>query len=677
MKPEFTNSLIHETSPYLLQHAYNPVDWLPWGEEALHKAKSENKPLLISIGYAACHWCHVMEKESFEDEEVAKLMNEYFINVKVDREERPDVDQIYMDAVQLMTNGGGWPLNVVAMPDGRPFWGGTYFPKEDWMNSLKQLSLIYKESPEKVITYADNLQKGIEGLHAVIPPAEKTGFSNSELKTAVENWSKYFDYKNGGITRVPKFMMPVNLQFLLRHATAQKDAALLAYVETTLTKIAYGGVYDHIGGGFARYAVDKKWHVPHFEKMLYDNAQLVSLYSNAYAATKNELYKKVVIETLAFVERELMSGEFAFYSSLDADSYNEKNELEEGAFYVWNKETLQKLIKDDYEVFSNYYNINDYGYWEHNNYVLIRDQTDEELAKKHQTTPERLRQIIEKSKKVLFKEREKRSQPRLDDKSLTSWNALMLKAYVDAYKIFGDDHYLDIAIKNAHFLLQKQLREDGGLNHNYKKGKSTINGYLEDYATLADAYIALYEVTLDDTWLHTSKSFVNYCFDHFFDDTSKLFYFTSNEDDIIVVRGIEKADNVIPASNSIMGKVLFKLSHYYDNKKYKETAEQMLHPIRGEFLSYGSSYANWMNLMLDFTNPFYEVAVVGENAKDKIDCLNQYYLPNKIIAGSTKPSKMSLLRDRYTTNKTFMYVCVNNSCKLPVTEVSEALKLMD
>jgi uncharacterized protein len=676
MKHPYTNNLIHETSPYLLQHAHNPVNWSAWSSETLKQAKTENKLLLISVGYAACHWCHVMEHESFEDSLVAKIMNEHFINVKVDREERPDIDQVYMNAVQLMTGSGGWPMNVVALPDGRPFWGGTYFRKEQWVSALSQIAKLYEESPEKIYEYADKLEQGIKSMDVVTLNTNNPVFETKFIEEAVKNWTTQFDYKDGGMNRAPKFMMPNNYHFLLRYANQTNNNELLNFVNLTLTKMAYGGVFDQIGGGFSRYSVDTKWHVPHFEKMLYDNGQLVSLYSDVYLITKNSLYKNVVAQTLEYIKSDMTTPNGAFYSSLDADSVNAEGKLEEGAFYVWQKEELKKLLKDDYLLFSEYYNINDYGFWEHHNYVLIRKEDDSDIIKKYQLNKEQLKQKLTTWKAILLKERNKRAKPRLDDKTLTSWNAIMLKGYVDAYRVFGTKDYLESAEKNANFIINNQLRDDGGLNHNYKNEKSTINGYLEDYATVIDAFIALYENTLNETWLVTARNLANYTFDHFFDETHHMFYFTSNQDDALVSRNMEYRDNVIPASNSIMAKNLFKLSHYFDNDHYRKTALTMLNNVKPEIQDYTSGYTNWLDLMLNYTNPFYEVAIVGKDAQAKISKLNKTYIPNKLIAGGTSENKLPLLQNRYNTDETLIYVCVNNACQLPVEKVDDAIKLL-
>ncbi len=676
MKHQYTNDLINETSPYLLQHAHNPVNWHAWNEKTLAKAKSENKLMLISVGYSACHWCHVMEHESFEDTLVAQIMNDNFINIKIDREERPDVDQVYMNAVQLMTGSGGWPLNAIALPDGRPVWGGTYFKKEQWMDALKQISKLYIEKPDKLYEYADKLEEGIKAMDMVSLNTDEPIFEKNFIDEAVNNWSKQFDNSLGGMNRAPKFMMPNNYHFLLRYAHQNNDEKLMNFVNLTLTKMAYGGIFDQLGGGFSRYSVDSKWHVPHFEKMLYDNGQLVSLYADAYLITKNELYKDIVTETLNYVKNEMTIGNGAFYSALDADSLTPEGELEEGAFYVWNKEELKTILKDDFELFSDYYNVNNYGFWEHGNYVLIRKDDDAKILERHSLTKLELKEKKSTWKSLLLKERNKRSKPRLDDKTLTSWNTLMLKGYIDAYRVFGNSEYLETAKKNANFIIDNQLKEDGGLYHNYKDGKSTNNGYLEDYSATIDAFLALYESTLDEKWLTTARDLANYCFDHFFDEQSKMFYFTSNEDKSLVSRSIEYRDNVIPASNSIMAKNLFKLSHYFDNEHFSKTAMSMLNNVKPEMKEYPSAYSNWFDLMLNYAQPFYEVAIVGTDAKQKITELNKTYLPNKLIAASTSENNMPLLENRFNPDNTFIYVCVNKACKLPVTEVNDAIKFI-
>jgi uncharacterized protein YyaL (SSP411 family) len=669
-----TNDLIKETSPYLLQHAHNPVNWHAWNDETLALAKKENKLVLISIGYSSCHWCHVMEEESFENEEVAAIMNRYFINIKVDREERPDVDQIYMNAVQIMSGQGGWPLNSVALPDGRPVWGGTYFKKEDWIKTLRQIGDLYLKNPEKVIEYAEKLTEGVKQAGLVTLNTEKSTFTKSYVDETVRKWGVYFDDDLGGMNRAPKFPMPNNYHFLLRNAYQNNNDTLKKYVNNTLTKIAMGGIFDHVGGGFSRYSVDTKWHIPHFEKMLYDNGQLVSLYADAYLATKNKLYKETVYHTLEFIERELLDISGGFYAALDADSLNDKDELEEGAFYVWAKEDLQKLLKDDFTLFSDYYNVNEYGFWEHSNYHLIRSISDENFVKKHHLELNDLKEKVSEWRRKLLKERSKRKRPRLDDKILTSWNGIMLKGYIDAYRVFDDSHFLDVALKNAKFIENFLLKEDGTLYRNYKNNKASINGYLEDYAAIIDAYISLYEVTLDNKWLQLSKNLTDTSFDYFFDSTSKMFFFTSNKDTQLIARKMEVEDNVMPASNSMMAKNLFKLSHYFDNDYYLKTSTQMLSNMIPSISNYGSAYSNWLDVYSNFTEGYFEVAVSGKNALEIVKEIHKKYIPNKLICGSTSDSNLPLLASRYVENSTLIYVCVHKTCQLPTEDTNQAFE---
>ncbi|GEQ84496.1 thioredoxin [Patiriisocius marinistellae] len=670
---QFKNLLVNETSPYLLQHANNPVDWLAWNDVTFATAKEKNKLIIISIGYAACHWCHVMEHESFEDNAVADVMNENYISIKVDREERPDVDQIYINAVQLMTGSAGWPLNVVALPDGRPVWGGTYFKKRDWISALEQIQKIYVEDPDKLIENANQLEAGIKSMDLVPLNTDKIDYPTFNTNQIVKKWSESFDHKFGGLNRAPKFMMPSNYAFLLRYAKQEKDEHLMNYVDNTLQKIAYGGIYDHIGGGFSRYSVDTKWHVPHFEKMLYDNGQLASLYSDAYTATKNPLYKEVVEGILAFVALELTDKNGGFYSSLDADSIDQNGNLNEGAYYIYSKEEIQTQIGDDFEIFKEYYNINNYGIWENNHYVLIRDKSDLEILKNFNISLKQLQEKKTKWKKILLNFRSKRNKPRLDDKILTSWNGLMLKGYVDAYKVFGNKDYLKIALKNANFIKDNVLQEDGALFRNHKNGKSNINGYLEDYATVIDAYISLYEASLDEQWLQTANQLTEYTFKHFFDTKNQMFYYTNDKDPALVSRNFEYRDNVIPASNSIHAKNLFKLAHYIDNNKYNEVARQMLANVTPEIQQYPTGFSNWLDLLMNYKNSYYEVVVVGKNAKEKIKAINTYYLPNALLAGSITEGNSPLIKERYIDGKTMIYICVNNACKLPETDVKKSI----
>lgn len=665
---QHTNSLINETSPYLLQHAHNPVDWYPWGEEALKKAKEEDKMILVSIGYSACHWCHVMERESFEDTAVARVMNEKFVCIKVDREERPDIDQVYMNAVQLMTGRGGWPLNCFALPDGRPIYGGTYFPKEQWLQVLGNIDSIYTNDRAKAEEYATQLTEGIRQSDLIPANTAEAEFTPADLKAIYQPWATHFDREEGGPNRAPKFPLPNNYQFLLKYAYLTNDAALKDYVNLTLEKMAWGGIYDQVGGGFARYSVDELWKVPHFEKMLYDNGQLVSLYAEAYQATKEPLYKQVIEQTLEFVGRELTSPEGAFYSALDADS-----EGEEGKFYIWTEKELKVALGDNYDFAKGYYNINKHGFWEHDNYILLRLESDEDFAQKHRLSLEDLRQKVEVVNAKLLEVRSQRIRPGLDDKQLTSWNALMAKGYIDVYRVLGEPKYLEAAQKNLQFILNTQRREDGGLWHSHKEGRSTINGFLEDYCFTIEALVSMYEATFDIQWLNEAKSLANYTIDKFYDDRSGMFFFNSEDDEQLIARKTEVHDNVIPASNSSMAKGLFYLGHYFDNQRYLDISQQMLNNVKPKMASYGSGHSNWAILMLHHAYPFYEIAIAGPEAQSKRQELEQHYIPNHLLLGTTQAENLPLLEHKYTEGSTKIYVCVNKACQLPVSEVGEAV----
>jgi len=649
------------------------VNWKAWNEDSLEEAKEQNKLIVISIGYASCHWCHVMEEESFENDSIARIMNDNFINIKVDREERPDVDKVYMNAVQLMTGKGGWPLNCIALPDGKPVFGGTYFTKEQWSKILKDVSKLYKENPQKVEEYAQRVTEGIQTSELITLNKEEAVFKNEEIIAAINLSAEQLDTINGGFKGAPKFPMPNTLDYLLRYQYHFNKPELFKYIKKSLTKMAYGGIYDQIGGGFSRYSVDNRWHIPHFEKMLYDNAQLVSVYSKAYLQDKNELYKSIVKETLDFVNDELNANNGAFYSSLDADSKNENNELEEGIFYTWTKQELKALIKD-YKLFANYYNVNTTGFWENDLYVLIRDQSVTEFAKKNKLTKDELKEKIADWKSILNVARNKRRKPNLDDKILTSWNALMLQGYVDAYKAFDQKEYLNKAVKIAEFILHNQLRSDGGLNRNFKDGKSTINGYAEDYATVIQAFISLHEVSLDEKWLIISKEIMEYAIIHFYDSTSGMFFYTSKEDPSLIARKTEVIDGVISSSNSIIGNSLFKLGHYFYDQKMIKISKQMLNNLKIEIIKNPMGYSNWLHLMTNFTQPFYEVAVVGKNANTITKEFYKNYFPNILISASNKDSELPLLEFKYIDGETLIYVCVNGTCKLPLADISKAIK---
>ncbi|RAR48180.1 thioredoxin domain-containing protein [Flavobacterium lacus] len=665
------NELKLETSPYLLQHANNPVHWKAWNSKTLANAKEKQRLILISIGYSACHWCHVMEHESFENDEVANTMNQHFINIKVDREERPDVDAIYMKAVQLMTGRGGWPLNVVCLPNGKPVWGGTYFRKNDWINTLEQLQELYQSQPEKLNEYAEKLHEGIETLG--ITGEKSAEFDSTVLDTFLAKWQKSFDWEFGGYSRAPKFMMPTNYQFLLQFGYLTKNEKLLDYVDLTLTKMAYGGIFDTVDGGFSRYSVDVKWHVPHFEKMAYDNGQLLSLYANAYKLTKNELYKEIIEKTTTFIEKEWSTDEGAFFSALDADSLTSENHLEEGAFYVWTIDELKNLMQDDFELFSNVFNVNEFGHWEHGNYVLIQKESLDEILEKNHISIDELRLKKEKWEQILYKTREKRPKPRLDDKCITSWNAILLKGFVDSYKALRNENYLKTAIRNAHFIVTKIWSADGNLRHTYKNEKPSINGFMEDYAFVIDSFIALYEATFDEKWLLHCKNLTNYCLDHFYDEKKQLFRFTSDLDEALISDHYEIEDNVIPASNSVMASNLFKLSVYFENSHYEEIARQMIAQVIPS-VDYPSAFSHWLIAALHFSDYQKELAICGEMSLVHLKEINQNYFPSVVLSGSEKKSDLPFLQNRFVENETLFYLCQNKMCLAPKNTISGVYK---
>ncbi|MGB1315686.1 MAG: thioredoxin domain-containing protein [Chitinophagales bacterium] len=669
-KHKYTNALINETSPYLLQHAHNPVNWHAWNDETLQKAKEENKLLLISVGYAACHWCHVMEHESFEDSIAAKVMNDNFICIKVDREERPDVDAIYMDACQLINNSGGWPLNAIALPDGRPIYAMTYAKKNEWIKVLEYFDDFYQNNKEQALEQAQQLTEGIIEKENIPLNKSEAIFIADDAKAVWANWQSMIDYKNGGRKGAPKFPMPYNYDYLMTDFYFNKEAKKLEAVRTTLDKMMMGGIYDQVGGGFARYATDAVWKVPHFEKMLYDNAQLVSTYSKAYALINEENYARVVRETLAYIEREMTDKSNGFYSSLDADS-----EGEEGLFYIWQEEELDKILGEDAILLKKYWNVKTTGNWEAKN-ILYATEDKEKYAKLNNITVKEIDEILIKARKKLLEARSKRLRPGLDDKILTSWNALMLKGYIDAYRYLGDENYLKTAIKNAEFIKSNCIDDDFRITRNYKNGVSSINGFLDDYSFTIEAFIALYEVTFDEQWLLLADNLTKYTFEHFYDKESSMFFYTSDLDKALITRKKEVQDNVIPSSNSSMAKALFLLSDYMVNDDYKDVSDKMLNNMLEYVRQYGTYYSNWallLNMNLHKPN---EIAIVGKDYEKHRKEMMARFIPNAIYLGGKNEGSLALLEGKLVDGDTYIYVCQNRICKLPVKEVDEAMKLL-
>lgn len=666
------NKLANSTSPYLLQHANNPVNWYPWGPEALQKARDENKLILVSIGYSACHWCHVMEHESFEDEAVAGVMNEYFVCIKVDREERPDVDQIYMSAIQLMSGRGGWPLNCICLPDQRPIYGGTYFRKNDWASLLLNLADFYKTKPEEAEDYAVRLTEGIKQYESVALVKEQPAYTKADMQTILTTWRKYIDPVEGGFGGAPKFPMPNNSLFLMRYAHLMQDEEVANNVKLTLQKMAFGGIYDHIGGGFARYAVDGVWHVPHFEKMLYDNGQLISLYAEAYTWNPDPLYKTIVDEIITFVARELTSPEHGFYSALDADS-----EGKEGKFYIFTKAEIEEILGDDADVFNIYYHVTEDGNWEeeHSN-VFYRREEDAELAKLLGLTVDELVSTVTASRQKVLNARSKRVRPGLDNKILASWNGLMLKGLCEAYRTFNDPQYLELALKNAEFILEN-LISGAKVRRVYKSSLSLGEGwgeasFLDDYANVIDALIALYEVTFNEDWLIQAQKLADYTLAHYYNEEGGIFYYTADNDEMLIARKSEIMDGVIPSSNSVMARNLKKLGLFFDNEGYLEVSAQLLRNIVPHLVKYGTAYSNWCMLLLDEVFGTYEVAITGNDAETMRIEMEQNYIPNKIMLGG-KDGSLPLLAERFN-NQTRIFVCKDKTCGLPAYNIADALK---
>lgn len=661
------NRLANATSPYLLQHANNPVDWYPWGTEALQKAKEENKLILVSIGYSACHWCHVMEHESFEDEGVAALMNEYFVCIKVDREERPDIDQIYMSAVQLMSGRGGWPLNCICLPDQRPIYGGTYFRKNDWASLLLNLADFYKQKPEEAEDYAVRLTEGIKQYESV-PFVEQTAeYSKDMLEPVMATWRRYIDPEEGGFGGAPKFPMPANWIFLMRYAHLMTDEGIAENVKLTLKKMAYGGIYDHVGGGFARYAVDGVWHVPHFEKMLYDNGQLLSLYSEAYTWNADPLYAEVADEIISFVQRELTSTDNGFYSALDADS-----EGKEGKFYIFTRQEIAEILSNDAPLFNAYYHVTEEGNWEEEqSNVFFRKHDEHDIASQYGLSLSELHEHIKLAKQKVFDARGKRVRPGLDNKILASWNGLMLKGLCDAYRAFGKPEYLDLALKNAEFIV-KNLISGAKINRVYNSPAAAGVAFLDDYANVADAFISLYEVTFNEDWLIQAQKLTDYALQHFYNAEGGIFYYTADNDEQLIARKSEIMDGVIPASNSVMARVLKKLGLLFDNDGYLEVSAQMLRNIVPHLAKYGTAYPNWTILLLDEIFGVNEVAITGPEYEKMRNEFERYYVPNKVMLGG-QTGTLPLLQGRLG-DITRIFICKDRTCGLPAATIVDALK---
>ena len=668
------NRLIDETSPYLLQHAHNPVDWYPWGEEALERARREDMPILLSVGYSACHWCHVMERESFEDAEIAAFMNDNFVCIKVDREERPDIDSIYMTAVQTLTGQGGWPMTVFLTPDGKPFYGGTYFPPEDrgglpaFPRLVEALAAAYKTRRGDVTRTTSQLVERMKQLSAGMAAIEP--LTVDVLQSAKRAVAGQFDGRHGGVGLQPKFPQPMTYEFLLRHHARTQDPESLEMVELTLTRMAEGGIYDQIGGGFHRYSTDTYWLVPHFEKMLYDNALLARLYLHAYQVTGDPLYRRIVEETLDYMAREMTDANGGFYSAQDADS-----EGVEGKFFVWRpEETIDLLGKSEGDLFNSYYGVTRKGNFEGQSILhvakggaAVRGMGEEELGKTQRRWKERL-----------LAARSERVPPGLDDKVLTSWNGLAMRAFADAGGALGRQDYVEKANTNAKFLLDTLVR-DGRLLRTYRNGEAKLNGYLEDYAFLIDGLLALHEATLDGRWLDESISLGRAMVDLFWEESEGRFYDTGRDHEELVLRPRDYTDNATPCGSSMAADVLLRLAVVTGDAEYERRAVTSLRSVRELMSRFPTGAGHWLGALDFYLSTPKEIAIVGSARRAETNALlsevSRRYLPNRVVVGSVgnraaeARSGIPLLEDRDRVDgKPTAYVCENYACNLPVTE---------
>jgi len=682
--PEHTNRLVRETSPYLLQHAHNPVDWYPWGEEALSRARKEDKPILLSIGYSSCHWCHVMEKESFENEATANIMNDRFIPIKVDREERPDLDEIYMNAVQVMTGSGGWPMNVFLTPDLVPFHAGTYFPPEDrggmpgFPKVLTAVSEYYRTHREEVGKVTARMRDALQQIVEIVPSGES--MDEKTLSNAFEGLERQFDPFNGGFGGAPKFPSSMALSFLLRYWKRTGAKRALDMVELTLEKMASGGVYDHLGGGFHRYSVDDRWLVPHFEKMLYDNALLSRTYYEAFQATRKERFRQVGREILDYVLREMTSPQGGFYSTEDADS-----EGKEGKFYVWTRDQIEEILgKEGTTVFSAYYGVTPHGNFEEGENILHIDSTFEKVSESYGIPVPDLKSLLEEGRKRLFAEREKRVRPGRDEKILTSWNGLMVSGFVDGYRVTGDEKYLNGAAEAARFIL-RQMRKDGRLMRVFNRGKCQLKGYSEDYAFFIQALIDLYEATFEMNWLKEANALNERMIHQFWDERNGGFFFSGKENESLIAQSKSPYDNAIPSSNSVAVFNLLRLGFLTGEDSLKQKAEQILRLFYKFLSEHPSGFAQMLSGLSFFLGPE-EIGIIGPKDDPRTESMVKEiylaYLPDRILSFKDPKERIEgnwfpFLRDVKVEGPPAVFVCRGFTCLPPVRDEKELRKVLN
>lgn len=681
------NRLINETSPYLLQHAYNPVDWHAWGDEALQKAKELDKPILVSIGYSACHWCHVMEKESFENAEVAEIMNEYFINIKIDREERPDLDAIYMDAVQAISGSGGWPLNVFLTPDKKPFYGGTYFPpvnafsRSSWKDVLHGVAQAWKDRKHEIESQAENL---IDYLHKtndqakpknILPDHTGELFNKEQCDTIFNHIMTAADKEWGGFGKAPKFPQTFSIQYLLQYYYYTKNDVALEQAVLSIDKMLQGGIYDHLAGGLARYSTDPEWLAPHFEKMLYDNALLINVLCDAYQITKKEKYKEAIKKTISFVQEELMNTEGGFFSALDADS-----EGEEGKYYVWQKHEIDNILGDKAELFCKYFDVSEEGNWEHKNILRTLVAADE-FIQEHDLDSTSFYNDIENCRLLLLQARSKRVKPGLDDKIILSWNALMLQALCKAAAALQEKVYYEMAENNYAFIVKYFKKNNGSVEmfHTYKNGTAKYPAFLDDYAYFIQSCIELYAITFNPTYMHTAHEYCKYVMDYFVDKEQSFFYFTHVQQTDIIIRKKEIYDGAMPSANAIMAKNIRLLSLVYNKTEWARQVELMVATLKEMVVKYPTSFANWAMLMLGQVAGINEITVSGgPETVDICKNIQQLYMPNRLLVPVISGiSSFPISDEKFSKSLTLIYLCKNQACLEPVTSVRDLMKMIE
>lgn len=667
------NKLINETSPYLFQHAYNPVDWNSWSEEAFEEAKRRDKPILLSIGYSACHWCHVMEKESFENEQIAELMNKYFVNIKVDREERPDIDNIYMNFVQFTTGSGGWPLTVFLLPDKKPFYGGTYFPPEDkygragFPRILHTVHDAYQNKREEILQGMDSIVESLKSYQKI--KSDEGIISDDVFKNAFQNLKKIYDSLHGGFGFAPKFPSSMVLTFLLDYYYYYKDTSALKIVENTVRKMSNGGLYDHIGGGFHRYSTDAKWLIPHFEKMLYDNALLAELLSKLFMVTGNNFYRTKVEETLEFILREMQGDGGGFYSTQDADS-----EGEEGKYYVWEKQELDKIHdREDSEIFCNYYNVTEEGNFEGKNILHV----DTDLK-----DYEGVRIIIERCKSKLFDERNKRIKPLTDDKVLTDWNGLMITAFCFGFRISGNIKYLDAAKNSAEFILSNMMI-NGRLLHSHRDGKSKINGFLEDYTNFSLGLVDLYETTSESKYLNHALNLSENILKKFYNPDDKYFYQTADNSAELILRTKDFYDNAAPSGNSSAAILFHKLGKIFEKQNYLKISSELINLFIGNIQKYPLAHGRLLSASLMQHQSSREIILIEGEDKIEFNDMKKLILKNYdqntilIYSDGLFAKNLTHLKDKGKIgNRTTVYICENLTCKAPISTYKDLQKVL-